>query len=92
VKSVAAENVLLRSESPRSRAQIFTLWQQATMEITCHDHPIIACSRHMYMGVILHAHPVRGEPHIQRNANREIATVPLWRLLKVTFLLSELVE
>jgi len=26
------------------------------------------------MGVILHAHPVRGESHIQRNANREVAT------------------
>jgi len=26
------------------------------------------------MGVILHAHPVRGESHIQRNANGEIAT------------------
>jgi len=26
------------------------------------------------MGVILRAHPVRGELHIQRNANREVAT------------------
>jgi len=42
-------------------AQSFTLWQQATMEITCHDHPIIACSRHVYMGVVLRTHPVRGE-------------------------------
>ena len=38
------------------------------------DHVIIACSRHIYMGVILRAHPVRGESHIQRNANREDAT------------------
>ena len=35
---------------------------------------VIGCSRHIYMGVILRAHPVRGEPHIQRNANREVAT------------------
>jgi len=28
------------------------------------------------MGVILRAHPVRGESHIQYNANREVATVP----------------
>jgi len=28
------------------------------------------------MGVILHAHPVRGESHIQRNANGEVATTP----------------
>jgi len=27
------------------------------------------------MGVIFGAHPVRGESHIQRNANREAATV-----------------
>ena len=26
------------------------------------DRSVIACSRHIYMGVILHAHPVRGEP------------------------------
>jgi len=29
---------------------------------------------HIYMGVILRAHLVRGESHIQRNANREVAT------------------
>ena len=55
--------------------QSFTLWQQATIEITWQDHFIIASSRHIYMGVILHAHPVRGESHIQRNANGEVATV-----------------
>jgi len=33
------------------------------------DHSIIACLRHICMGVILCAHPVRGESHIQRNAN-----------------------
>jgi len=31
------------------------------------DHSIIACSRHVHMGVVLRAHPVRGESHIQRN-------------------------
>jgi len=56
-------------------AQSFTLWQQATTEITCHDHSIIACSRHIYFGVVLRAHPVRGELHIQRNANGEVATI-----------------
>jgi len=30
--------------------------------------------RATYMGVILRAHPVRGESHIQRTANREVAT------------------
>jgi len=31
-------------------AQSFTLWQQATIEITCRAHSISACSRHMHMG------------------------------------------
>jgi len=56
-------------------AQSFTLWQQETIEITCHDHSIIACSRHIYMGVVLRVHSVRGERRIQRNANREVATI-----------------
>jgi len=33
-----------------------------------------ACSRYTYNGVIIHAHPVRGESHIQRNTTREVAT------------------
>ena len=48
-----------------------------TIEITCHDHCIIACSHHMYMGGILRAHLVRGESHMQRNANREVAIISL---------------
>ena len=30
-------------------AQSFALWQQATIEFTCRDHSIIACSRHAYL-------------------------------------------
>ena len=29
---------------------------------------------HIYMWVVLHTHPIRGESHIQRNANWEVAT------------------
>jgi len=60
-------------------AQSFTLWQQAIIEITRRYHSAIACSCHIYkyMGVILRAHPFRGESHIQRNVNREVATVYL---------------
>jgi len=36
----------------------------------------IACSRCIYNGVILHAHPVRGESHNQPNATGEVATPP----------------
>jgi len=51
------------------------MWQQATTEITLpRDHSIIACSQHIYMGAILRTHPLRSESHIQRNANREVAT------------------
>ena len=64
--------ILLRSESGQS----FTLWQQLTIEITRRDHSIITCSCQTYVGVILRAHPVRGESHIQRKANREVATSP----------------
>ena len=35
----------------------------------------IACSRYVYYGVILHAHPVRGESHNQLNTTREVATI-----------------
>jgi len=34
----------------------------------------LACSRYIYNGVILHAYPVRGESHNQRNATGEVAT------------------
>jgi len=39
----------------------------------------IACLRYIYNGVILHALPVRGESHNQRNATGEVATVA-WKL------------
>jgi len=55
-------------------AQSFAPWQQATIEITRRDHSIIACSREIHNGVILHAHPVRGESHNQRNTTGEVAT------------------
>jgi len=32
-------------------------------------------------GVVLHAHPVRGESHIQRNTTGEVATL-LWASMK----------
>jgi len=35
------------------------------------------------MGVILRANPVRGESHIQRNANGEVATIPwAWAMVQ----------
>jgi len=33
------------------------------------DHSIIACLRHIYLGVTLHAHSVCRESHNERNTN-----------------------
>ena len=60
-------------------AQSFTPWQQATIEIMLAISLTIACSRYIYNGVIIHAHPVRGESHNQRNTTREVATIPLFK-------------
>jgi len=54
--------------------QSFTLWQQATIDITRRAHSNSACSWHLYMCVVLHTHPVRGKSHIQQNSNRDVAT------------------
>jgi len=45
------------------------------MAITRRNRSIIACSRHVYMGINLRAYPVRGESHIQRHADREVAAI-----------------
>jgi len=37
----------------------------------------IACSLYIHNGAILHAHPVRGESHNQRNTTGEVATLAL---------------
>jgi len=38
---------------------------------------LLVCTTYMY-GVVLHAHPVRGESHNQRNTTREVATKPYY--------------
>jgi len=68
--------VLLQSEIPSGKcAKLHTVAASNNIEITFHDHSIVACSCQKYMGVILLPHPVRGEPRIQRNASQEVATV-----------------
>jgi len=46
-----------------------------SIEITCRAHSISACLYHIYMAVVLHAHRVDGESHIQHNVNRMVATL-----------------
>jgi len=60
---------------PESQVRKASQWQQATIKITYRAHSInVACSRHIYMGVVPCAHFFCGEPHIQRNASGEVAT------------------
>ena len=54
-------------------AQSFTLWQQATIEITRHDHSITACSCHIYIWVLFFA-------HIPFVVNRTFTATPTERL------------
>jgi len=54
--------------------QSFAPWQQATIEIMLAISLTIASSLYIYNSVILHAHPVRGESHNQRNTTEEVAT------------------
>jgi len=61
-------------KSRAAYAQSFALWQQATIEFTCHDHSLLVRATCMY-GVVLQAHPIRGESHNQRNTSREVATL-----------------
>ena len=61
-------------KSQAAFAQSFAPWQQATIEIMLAISLTIACSHYIYNGVVLHAHPVCGEPHNQRNTTGEVAT------------------
>ena len=36
-------------KSQAAYAQSFALWQQGKIEFTCHDHSVIACSRHIHV-------------------------------------------
>jgi len=53
-------------------AQSFALWQQAIIEFTCHDHSIIACSRHVYILLFF--------VHIPFVVNHTFNATPLERL------------
>ena len=66
-------------------ARSFAPWQQATIEIMLAISLSIACSHYTHDGVILHAHPVRGESHIQRNTTGEVATTALYFMSKHIF-------
>jgi len=75
VECFAASTYCCDRKARAACAQSFTLWKQATTEFTRQYHSITAGLRHVYMGVVLRAYPVRGESHIQRNASGEFTTV-----------------
>jgi len=76
--------ILLWLESQVASVQIFTLWQQATTEIICHDHSITGCSRHIYMGVIFFT-------HIPFLVNHTFYAMPMERLQQQHFYYNWLV-
>ena len=57
-------------------AQRFAQWQHATIE-TMRRNLSYACSRHIYISIVLRIHPVCGESHIQCNTTGEVATAPI---------------
>jgi len=66
--------VLLRSESPIGKCAKF----HTVAESNNRDHvprSLLLVRTTYICRVILRAHPLRGESHIQRNAIREVATV-----------------
>ena len=72
--SCEVQLLLLRSEIPSGMCAELRTVAASNNRVHRRDHSIIACSRHLHNGVILHAHPVRGESHNQRNTTGEIAT------------------
>ena len=61
--------ILLRSEIPSSICAKLRQSFHVAISLT------IACSRYIYNGVILRAHPVRGESQNERNTTGEVATL-----------------
>jgi len=58
----ATIEILQRNHSSRTLVILFSLFHKlVSVEIPQHNHSITACSRHIYMGVGLCAHPIRGE-------------------------------
>ena len=66
--------VVLQSEIPRGMCAKLRTVAASNNRDHARNLSTIACSRYIYYGVILHAHPVRGESHNQRNTTGEVAT------------------
>ena len=67
--------VLLRSESPSGKcAKLHTVSASNNRDHLMRLLYYCLFAPHVYMGVVLRAHPVRGESHIQCNASGEVAT------------------
>ena len=67
-------------KSQAGSAQSFALWQQATIEITCRDHSIIACSRHIYVVLFF--------THIPFVVNHTFNAMPMERLQQYPLLFT----
>jgi len=79
LRTVAASNNRDHAPNLSSRTLVVT-FNRSHVNIgraTTSQSLTVAGTRYTYDGVI-HAHPVRGESHNQRNATGEVATVALW--------------
>ena len=73
--------ILLRSESPSGKcAKLHTVVASNNRDYMPWSLYCCLFVLHIY-GVVLRAHSVRGEPCIQRNANREVATQSMAKVL-----------
>ena len=68
---------LLQLEKPEQQVRKFSHCSMQQQRPCVAISLIIACSRHIYISVVLRTHPVRVESHIQRNTTGEVATAPI---------------
>jgi len=74
LRKLLRKNRVTIGKTRAAYAQSFALWQQATIDFTRRDHSYCLFAPCIYI-VVLRAHPVRSEPHIQRNATGEVAII-----------------
>ena len=72
--TVAASNNRDHARNLSSRTLVVTFNRLHRQSYNVAMSLTIACSRYIHNGVILHAHPVRGESHNQSYTTGEVAT------------------
>ena len=68
---------LLRLEKPEQQVRKASYCGSMQQQRPCVAISLIACSRHLFISVVLRTHLVHGESHIQRNTTGKVATAPI---------------